>query len=69
MPVLFIHGEHDEAIPVEMARRLYQATRAPRQFYLVSHAGHNDTYVVGASSYFNQWQTFLEECLQRRDSR
>ncbi len=62
-PFLFIHGEYDEAIPVEMAQRLYQAARDPKRFYLVPGSGHNDTYVVGGSEYFRQWQVFLEECL------
>lgn len=61
-PLLFIHGEYDEAIPVEMARRLYQKAQAPKSFYLVSKSGHNDTYVVGGSDYFRQWQVFLQEC-------
>lgn len=62
-PLLFIHGEYDEAIPVEMAQHLYQTAQASKRFYLVSGSGHNDTYVVGGSEYFRQWQVFLEECL------
>jgi fermentation-respiration switch protein FrsA (DUF1100 family) len=65
-PLLFIHGEYDEAIPVEMARRLYHAAHAPKRFYLVPEAGHNDTYVVGGSSYFKEWRAFLDDCHQRR---
>ena len=61
-PLLFIHGEYDEAIPVEMAQRLYRAARSPKRFYLVSGSGHNDTYLVGGNEYFRQWQEFLQEC-------
>ena len=64
-PLLFIHGEYDEAIPLEMARRLFQMAQAPKSFYVVSKSGHNDTYVVGGSDYFRQWQVFLQECQER----
>jgi hypothetical protein len=65
-PLLFIHGQYDEAIPVEMAQRLYQAARSPKRFHLVTGSGHNDTYLVGGSEYFRQWQDFLEECLAKK---
>jgi hypothetical protein len=64
-PLLFIHGEYDEAIPVEMAQRLYETAQAPKRFYLVARSGHNDTYVVGGAEYFHQWQDFLKECLTK----
>ena len=65
-PLLFIHGEFDEAIPVEMAQRVYRAAIAYKRFYLVPGSGHNDTYVVGGSEYFLQWQVFLKECLEKK---
>jgi len=65
-PLLFIHGEYDEAIPVEMAQRLYRSARGPKRFYVVSGSGHNDTYVVGGAEYFRQWQEFLKECLEQK---
>ena len=64
-PLLFIHGEYDEAIPLEMAQRLYRSARSPKQFYLVPGSGHNDTYVVGGAEYFRQWQVFLQKCLAK----
>ena len=62
-PLLFIHGEYDEAIPVEMGQRLYESAQSPKRFLLIPGSGHNDTYVVGGFDYFHQWQMFLEECL------
>ncbi len=66
-PLLFIHGQYDEAIPLEMAQRLYQAAQASKRFYLVSGSGHNDTYLVGGSEYFQQWRDFLNECLGKKN--
>ncbi|WP_371371147.1 alpha/beta hydrolase [Sporomusa aerivorans] len=39
-PVLYIHGEADELVPVNMALDLYNATKGPRQIYLFPHAKH-----------------------------
>jgi fermentation-respiration switch protein FrsA (DUF1100 family) len=66
VPILFIHAEHDEAIPVEMAERLYERAKTVKTFHLVTGAGHNDTYVVGGQDYFHQWRVFLDECLAIR---
>jgi len=65
-PLLFIHGQYYEAIPMEMAQRLYQAAQAPKWFYRVPGSGHNDTYVVGGAEYFQQWREFLAECLAKK---
>jgi fermentation-respiration switch protein FrsA (DUF1100 family) len=66
-PTLFVHAEHDEAIPMDMAKRLYERVRAPKWFYRVAGASHNDTYIVNEPKYFGQWRLFLDECLRRRD--
>jgi hypothetical protein len=65
-PLLFIHAEHDEAIPLEMAQRLFHRAQSPKSFHIVAGATHNDTYLVGGSAYFQQWQSFLDDCLARR---
>ncbi len=65
-PLLFIHGEFDEAIPKEMAQRVYRAAIASKHFYTVPGSGHNDTYIAGGSEYFQQWQDFLEKCFAER---
>ncbi len=65
-PLLFIHGEFDEAIPIEMAQRVYQAAITSKRFFMVPGSGHNDTYLVGGSEYFRQWQIFLKACLEKR---
>lgn len=64
-PLLFIHGQHDMTIPREMARRLYEKAVAPKSFYEIPGADHNDTYLVGGHAYFGVWQKFLINCLSR----
>ena len=64
-PILFIHGQFDQAIPVSMARRLFEKARSPKEFYEIPGADHNDTYLVGGHEYFAVWQKFLINCLNR----
>jgi len=63
-PLLFIHGQLDQAIPVSMARRLFEKAPPPKDFYEIAGADHNDTYLVGGREYFAVWQKFLVNCLQ-----
>jgi uncharacterized protein len=65
-PLLFIHGQMDHTIPISMAKRLYNESRAPKFFYEVPKADHNDTYIVGGAKYFQIWKQFLQKCLERR---
>ncbi len=64
-PILFVHGEHDEIIPLEMARRLFTAAREPKAFEVIPGAGHNDTYVVGGQAYFETLARFVREATTR----
>ena len=64
-PVLFLHGERDEIIPLEMARRLFAAAREPKAFEVIRGAGHNDTYVVGGQGYFETLARFVREATAR----
>ena len=59
MPVLVIHGEQDDIIPVELGRHVFNAAPNPKSLYLVPGAGHNDCYVVGASAYFSRLNQFI----------
>jgi hypothetical protein len=58
VPVLVMHGEADELVPFSMGDKLYQAARAPRFFYAIKGAGHNDTYLVGGEKYLEAFATF-----------
>jgi fermentation-respiration switch protein FrsA (DUF1100 family) len=66
-PVLFLHGQLDQTIPAAMARRLFDKAPPPKEFYEISGADHNDTYLVGGVEYFAVWQKFLRQCLNRQE--
>lgn len=59
-PVLVIHGERDELIPVEEGKELYAAAPDPKELYLVPGAGHNDVSLVAGPEYARRIASFLD---------
>ncbi|MEZ0261839.1 MAG: alpha/beta hydrolase [Alphaproteobacteria bacterium] len=55
VPVLFMHGEKDDLIPVHLARKLYDVANAPKYFKAFPEAGHRDTAQYGAATYAIEW--------------
>lgn len=47
-PLLILHGEQDEVIPMEMGRRIYSAANDPKRIELFPAGGHNDLFDHGA---------------------
>jgi fermentation-respiration switch protein FrsA (DUF1100 family) len=43
-PLLIVHGEHDEIVPVAHARRLHATAREPKALKIIANAGHNDLW-------------------------
>ena len=41
-PVMIVHGEADDLIPVSFGRRLFEAANEPKSLFVVPNAGHND---------------------------
>lgn len=60
-PTLFIHGREDEIVPFAMGQRLFEAAAAPKFFFALDGAGHNDTYITGGSGYFDILMNFAEK--------
>ena len=60
-PVLFIHGDVDSIVPMEMGERLYGTSADPKQWYPIRGAGHNDTLIVGGDEYFQTLSEFVKE--------
>jgi fermentation-respiration switch protein FrsA (DUF1100 family) len=60
MPLLVLHGDHDEVVPFAQGRRLFEAAPEPKRFFAIPGAGHNDTYFVGGEAYWKVLAEFLE---------
>jgi len=39
-PLLIVHGDEDDTVPVEEAYRLYEAAREPKELFIVEGGGH-----------------------------
>jgi len=50
-PLLIIHGDRDEVIPLSLGRSLFQAANEPKQFWEVPGAGHNDIVEAAGIQY------------------
>ena len=58
-PVMVLHGDQDDMIPIEMGRELFEAANEPKAFYTIRGARHNDTYAVGGVPYFDALRAFV----------
>jgi fermentation-respiration switch protein FrsA (DUF1100 family) len=64
-PVLFIHGELDETVPVGHAYRLQQASQNPEdQLWVVPGAGHVKSYATQPEEYVNKITVFFDNVLK-----
>ena len=54
-PLLIVHGEEDEVIPVAMGRALFEMAKEPKQIATFEGAGHADHYVFGSYDVIWQW--------------
>lgn len=62
-PLLVIHGERDEIVPLGMGRRLFEAAPGPKEWYGIPHAGHNDTFWVGGDAYYDRIAAFARRAV------
>lgn len=59
IPVLFLHGNKDSVVPVEMSQSLYNAASEPKQLFIIQGADHVRIYQPGEKSYLKAIQRFI----------
>jgi len=57
-PKLFLQGDRDEIIPLRFGQALYAAAQAPKSFWVVEGAGHNDLVETAGSQYREHLRSF-----------
>jgi abhydrolase domain-containing protein 17 len=57
-PILVMHGEADQTIPIQHGRQLYAAASEPKQSLWVAGAGHDDFAEVAGEQYWTTLETF-----------
>lgn len=61
VPLLVLHGDRDEIVPLSHGKAVFDAAPEPKKFFIIAGAGHNDTYIVGSDSYFGQLRDFIDQ--------
>jgi len=46
MPLLLLHGELDQVVPIKFGKKLFEAANEPKQAEFVPDAGHSDVYTL-----------------------
>jgi fermentation-respiration switch protein FrsA (DUF1100 family) len=60
-PILLIHGDQDQRIPLEQSRRVLAASRHPdTRLWIVPGAGHTDGYKLFPEEYVDKVVTYFE---------
>jgi fermentation-respiration switch protein FrsA (DUF1100 family) len=67
IPMLILHGSHDEAIPASMARELHSAALGPKRIHIVEGGLHGDLYTRDAAALVQAMSQFLAEVPQRTE--
>ena len=61
VPILFVHGEADTFVPVEMTLENYEACRSPKRKLIVPGANHGMSYFYDRTGYENAVKAFFRE--------
>jgi len=61
VPILVLHGDLDDTVPISQGRKLYDAANQPKRFQTLEGAAHNDTYEVAGEQYWGAIESFLAE--------
>jgi uncharacterized protein len=65
-PLLILHGEADQVIPVAMGRQLFALAREPKEIVTIPGAGHNNHDLFGSFEAINSWIDRLRAGLLKR---
>lgn len=60
-PTLFIHGDEDALISVQMTWDLYEAASCPKELLIIEGAGHAQSQDKDPDTYYGTVKNFLEE--------
>jgi len=63
IPVLFIHGEADDFVPVDMGRACYDSCASKKQIFICPEAGHGMSYITQTEKCKAMLRDFLDEVL------
>lgn len=59
-PILFIHGDRDEIIPLRLGQALFATAPEPKSLWIVPGAHHNDIVEKAGPAYRERLRSFYE---------
>ena len=62
LPILFVHGDEDNFVPLAMTLENYLACKAPKDLLIVEGAGHGMAYLVDPEAYEDALQRLFALC-------
>ncbi len=65
LPILFIHGDADNYVPVEMVYELYDAAPNEKELLIIEGAGHGESDYLNPNLYYDTVFTFLEQYITK----
>ncbi|MCH5158129.1 MAG: alpha/beta hydrolase [Clostridiales bacterium] len=65
IPMCFIHGEKDTAVPIEHSRVNFEACPTEKLLITVPDAGHTTSLLVGGEKKTDEFLTFLDACMNK----
>jgi fermentation-respiration switch protein FrsA (DUF1100 family) len=65
-PLLVLHGERDEIVPLSHARALFEAAPEPKRLHVFAGAGHNDLVPLAGEAYAELLASWASEAGARR---
>lgn len=60
VPLLIVHGEEDDVVPVSMGRKLFELANEPKKIVTFPAAGHSDHHLHGSYETIYEWLERLE---------
>ena len=64
MPLLVIHGERDQLVPLAQGQAIFAAANEPKMLHTVPGAGHLNIFTVDPDTFTEQMRSFLAEYMQ-----
>ncbi|MEZ5919167.1 MAG: alpha/beta hydrolase [Alphaproteobacteria bacterium] len=61
MPLLVLHGDRDEVVPLQSGQALFEAAHNPKTFIVIDGGTHHNLYSYGAASYVTDFLSGLEK--------
>lgn len=69
VPTLFIHGDSDALISVEMAKELYEEAACEKELLIVEGAGHAQSQDKDPERYYGTIRDFLSDVMERKNAK